>query len=584
MKFQVYGVIDENEWKWKISANIAVDLAYWHQRNIQELFICSPNLSIGHAVSLLQCLQNTKHRKQNRKDHLFACQRKNDLAALFFPQPTKSGFSSFLLPYQAWKEAVFPVFQGKLLLLDEVLPYLQQHKRFKAYTDEEQSMLIQVGYLLHDIFVTSGVSYPKQGSETKQPLVCHRCGSVDKVVIRECSICGEPCATCENCIQMGRSKTCTPLLSFSAKDQKELGSFSLSASSRSFQLTPYQQKIAEDTQQFLSDDHRKELLIWAVTGAGKTEMVFPAIFLSLQQGKRVLLASPRKDVIIELTPRLKNAFPEVPIVSLYGGSPQKWDHGLLYLATTHQVLRFTDYFDLVIIDEMDAFPFHQDPMLQYAVSRARKNDGKTILMTATPPEKRLKAMGRKQRDLLILPIRYHRHPLPIPIIKVIPKKVKLLYRASPHPSIQRFIDHVLTVNGQAFIFVAGVKEVRDWKEAFGKWFPDIKLEGIHANDPNREQKTAGFREGEIQFLVTTTIMERGVTIPNLHVLVLGAEAKIFDEAALVQIAGRVGRTASFPGGKVCFLTEGLTKEIVKAKKQIKKMNRLAAKLLAKDGE
>jgi len=73
-------------------------------------------------------------------------------------------------------------------------------------------------------------------------------------------------------------------------------------------------------------------------------------------------------------------------------------------------------------------------------------------------------------------------------------------------------------------------------------------------------------------------MERGVTVPNVHVLVIGAESKIFDEATLIQIMGRVGRSKEFPEGLVWFLAEYNTKGITGAKKYSNKMNKLAKKL------
>ncbi len=75
---------------------------------------------------------------------------------------------------------------------------------------------------------------------------------------------------------------------------------------------------------------------------------------------------------------------------------------------------------------------------------------------------------------------------------------------------------------------------------------------MHAEDPKRKEKVLAFRRGQIPILVTTTILERGVTVPNIDVAVLGAEQPIFTESALVQIAGRVGRSAQYPTGDVRF--------------------------------
>lgn len=91
----------------------------------------------------------------------------------------------------------------------------------------------------------------------------------------------------------------------------------------------------------------------------------------------------------------------------------------------------------------------------------------------------------------------------------------------------------------------------------------------------RKEKVEEMRQGKLQFLLTSTILERGVTFPNIDVLVIGAEDRIFTESALVQIAGRVGRAPEYPTGEVLFFHHGQSKALKKAIKQIKQMNRLA---------
>lgn len=78
-------------------------------------------------------------------------------------------------------------------------------------------------------------------------------------------------------------------------------------------------------------------------------------------------------------------------------------------------------------------------------------------------------------------------------------------------------------------------------------------------------------------LVTTTILERGVTVANLQVAVLGAEEAVFSESALVQIAGRVGRSGSAPKGDVFYFHYGKTEAMLRAKRHIQSMNKRAKK-------
>jgi competence protein ComFA len=101
----------------------------------------------------------------------------------------------------------------------------------------------------------------------------------------------------------------------------------------------------------------------------------------------------------------------------------------------------------------------------------------------------------------------------------------------------------------------------------------IKHEAVYAADKARHEKVARFRNEEYSLLLTTTILERGITISNLDVAVLGAEDHVFTESALVQIAGRVGRSAKMPTGDVTFFHYGKTDAMVRARAQINWMNK-----------
>lgn len=99
------------------------------------------------------------------------------------------------------------------------------------------------------------------------------------------------------------------------------------------------------------------------------------------------------------------------------------------------------------------------------------------------------------------------------------------------------------------------------------------IEAVHAEDPDRKNKVQKMRNKEIPMLLTTTILERGVTFPNIDVAVVGAEDAIFTESALVQIAGRAGRSKDYPTGTVTYFHYGKTEEMLKARRQIVTMNR-----------
>ena len=83
------------------------------------------------------------------------------------------------------------------------------------------------------------------------------------------------------------------------------------------------------------------------------------------------------------------------------------------------------------------------------------------------------------------------------------------------------------------------------------------------------------RVGELDFLVTTTILERGVTFPGVDVCVINAHEEEFSREVLVQIAGRVGRTAECPTGEVVYFHNGKTKAMVQAVREIENLNQQA---------
>ncbi|GAB7389205.1 hypothetical protein BSNK01_30430 [Bacillaceae bacterium] len=321
--------------------------------------------------------------------------------------------------------------------------------------------------------------------------------------------------------------------------------------------------------------NEKELLIWAVCGAGKTEVVFFAIDEVVRRGGKVLLATPRKDVVLELAPRLSRVFPACRVLALHGGSREKWEEGEITIATTHQALRFYRRFDLVILDEVDAFPFHNNPMLYYGVKRAAKERAGVIYLTATPPEELRRLVRKGEVECVRIAARYHGHPLPVPKLVLAPRLRQKIAQRRKVPSLDRFLTQVMEGGRQAFLFVPAIRDVSFvvayLRDLYPHWSPVIA--GSHSRDQEREQKVQQVRAGKIRLFVTTTIMERGVTIPRCDVLVLWADAPVFDEASLVQIAGRVGRAASDPGGEVVFVSAMRTRAQVRAVRHIKEMNR-----------
>lgn len=390
--------------------------------------------------------------------------------------------------------------------------------------------------------------------------MCNRCGG-NQLESTICGSCNQVCFYCSSCLQMGRSKVCTPLYFISDTDEHPIANTEILLKWNGH-LTPAQEKASEAARELVTKSGKK-LLIWAVCGAGKTEVTFQPIEQALQLGQKVLLVTPRKDVVLELLPRIEQAFPSVKVIALHGKSKEKWEEAAIIISTTHQALRFYQKFHLVVIDEVDAFPYHNNPMLYYAVERARKPQGNVLYLSATPP-----AYLRKIPQVRI-PARYHRYPLAVPHLLIHKLKKSVL-----NNSLKEIVEYMVQNDRQGFIFVPYIELVDDLVNQLNK-FADVK--GTHSRDQLREEKVIEFRNGKTKILVTTTILERGVTVPKTDVVVFQADSPLFDEASLVQMSGRAGRSLQDPVGSVVFIAESKTREMKKAIKHIKQMNSLAMK-------
>lgn len=316
------------------------------------------------------------------------------------------------------------------------------------------------------------------------------------------------------------------------------------------------------------------LLIWAVCGAGKTEILFAGIERAIQQGLTVCMAAPRTDVILELAPRLRGVFVEnnaCDLVALYGGSEDQGHRAQLTLATTHQLLRYRDHFDVMIIDEVDAFPFSLDDSLQYAATKAKTSEATTLLLSATPSQAQQQRVQQKELSCVEIPRRFHGYDLPVPRLVWCGHWEKRLNKQKLPRVVFEWTCQQLSAGRPAFLFVPSVHILTTVTQLLQKEV-DERIVSVHANDEERRETVVRFREGEIPLLVTTTILERGVTIPDVQVAVFGADHDLFTEGALVQMAGRVGRHPNHPKGDVVFFHYGKSQGMVAAKRHIKRMN------------
>lgn len=462
------------------------------------------------------------------------------------------GSSSYRLsiPLKIYPYAI--LYRGKILTKEELL-----------ISKQKLDYLIKENYFK----VISSIK------QTTDNIECLRCENNYKeyFAMIDCKRCSKTHLYCRACLQMNRVLSCEPLYYWHDKtimfEEKE-------------HVNQWQGKLTS-AQQYGADKavsafkRQTDKLIWAVTGSGKTEIVFPVIAHALEQGKRVCVASPRTDVVKEFRLRVTSAFKNVSIAALYAGSEEQGLNAQLIISTNHQLLRFKRTFDLLIIDEVDAYPYSSDQRLKKITQRSRKKQGTTIYLTATP------SRALKKLPTVFISSRFHQHPLIIPQLKYSTQLNKSLKEKRLPQVFIQILNTRKKPQRQLLIFVPTVKLSTDLIEEITRLLKSQNLikyktevKSVHASDEKRGEKVNKFREQKIYCLITTTILERGVTFPSVDVIVIQADNQVFNSAGLVQISGRAGRSSTDPKGHVYFIINNNTEAIKKSIFDLKYMNNL----------
>ena len=371
---------------------------------------------------------------------------------------------------------------------------------------------------------------------------------------------------CRECILLGRVQSDQELYYFPQEDFPRQQSLNWQG-----QLTPFQDQISQALCQAV--DEKRPSLVHAVTGAGKTEMIYAVVAKVLDRGGTVCIATPRIDVCIELHKRLVQDF-NCPIALLHGES-EAYFRTPLVIATTHQLLKFYQAFDLLIIDEVDAFPYADNPMLYHAVDQSTKEGGLQLFLTATSTDELDKKVKAGSLQRLSLPRRFHGNPL------VVPRKIWMSgfeKKIEKNQLPQVLINHIAQQRKTSYPLLLFAPEIKTGQRVAGvlaKLFPEERIGFVSSQTENRLEVVEAFRKKELTILVSTTILERGVTFPCVDVMVVEANHRLYTSSSLVQIGGRVGRSMERPTGDLLFFMEGSNRAIEKAIAEIKTMNQEA---------
>ncbi|MEI7668048.1 MAG: helicase-related protein [Erysipelotrichaceae bacterium] len=363
--------------------------------------------------------------------------------------------------------------------------------------------------------------------------------------------------TCPRClntdiryfVQIDGCSVCRRCISFNGEEGESRFSENEVEYNLSFNLTKKQTEVSK---QCANLSFTQDVLIHAVCGAGKTELIYESIKAHLNVNHRVGITVARRQVVLQLHQRLSKVFNTLKVTKVCEGYTDDLE-GQLIICTSHQLYRFKGMFDCLIVDEPDAYPLSNNPVLEGFVRQACI--GYLIYLSATPDKPLLNRVKHKDMAYLTLNQRPHGKALIKPRLILSP----LIFQWMMEYHYSRHISHPLLV------FVPTIQ--------MGKLLSKLlHIPFISSQTVNADQLIQQFSTHQITSLLCTTILERGVTFSDVNVIIIQANHFVFTHSTLIQIAGRVGRDMNHPEGSVLFLCQRISNAIKTCQKDISLAN------------
>ena len=308
-----------------------------------------------------------------------------------------------------------------------------------------------------------------------------------------------------------------------------------------YEPTIDQIKAINEIKKDLESSKPMDRLLCGDVGYGKTEVIFRAIFKAVMNNKQVmylcpttLLSQQQYDNAIN---RFKNYGVNIEILNRYTRQKdvtrilKDLENGKIdILFGTHRLLSDDikpKNLGLLIIDEEQRFGvLHKEKIKKY------KNNVHILSVSATPIPRSLQMSLTGIRDLsLIETPPKNRYPVQTYVIEY----DELLLKEAILKEISR--------NGQVFILYNNINKMDELIKKFRNIMPDISFKSAHGKMEKEEiqEIMTEFYHNEFNVLVSTTIIENGIDIPNANTMIV-LNADHFGLSQLYQIRGRVGRS------------------------------------------
>lgn len=327
-------------------------------------------------------------------------------------------------------------------------------------------------------------------------------------------------------------------------------------------------------------------LICGDVGYGKTEIAIRTAFKAVQDGKQVvflcpttILAGQHYDTFVE---RMKDFPVRVDLLSRFRTPKQikksidDINKGLVDIVIgTHRVLSDDVKFKnlgLLIIDEEQRFGVtHKEKIKKF------KNNVDVLTLTATPIPRTLHMSLVGIRDMSVLE-EPPQDRLPI----------QTFVTEYNEEMIREAINRELSRDGQVYYVYNRVKDIDEMAARLQKIVPDARIAYAHGQMSERELESVmyDFINGEIDILVSTTIIETGLDISNVNTMIIH-DADKFGLSQLYQLRGRIGRSNRTSYAFLMYKRDRMLKETAEKRLQaIKEFSELGAgfKIAMKDLE
>jgi transcription-repair coupling factor (superfamily II helicase) len=308
-----------------------------------------------------------------------------------------------------------------------------------------------------------------------------------------------------------------------------------------YEDTPDQLKATIDVKADMESESPMDRLICGDVGFGKTEIAIRAAFKAVTDSKQVAVLVPTTILALQhyktFTDRLSELPVKVDYINRFKSTKQQKEtldqlaQGKIdILIGTHRLISKDVVFKdlgLMIIDEEQKFGVAAKEKLKHMRASV---DSLTLTATPIPRTLQFSMMGARDMSIINTPPP-NRYPVHTEI------------RSFGEEVIREAIQYEVARGGQVFFIHNRVQNILDVYDMLNKFTKGIRIAVAHGQMEGHrlEEIMLGFIDGEYDVLLSTTIVESGLDIPNANTIIIN-DAQNFGLSDLHQLRGRVGRS------------------------------------------